>query len=977
MKRTILYIIMLLSCIQIYGQRNCGSHLNLIELQQTDPAQFQRFMELESRIQKVLNKPVALRSLQQSETIFIPVVVHIVHTNPQIVTDAQVRSQIEVLNEDFNRENADKIDTPLWFASAAGNANIRFVLATRDPFGNPTNGITRTQTTRTQFIQNDDVKFTHSGGHDAWNPHRYLNIWVCNLGDLSQPNAILGYAQFPHELFESPHTDGIVVHYRAFGRDVGTLHYPFTGGRTATHEVGHWLSLRHIWGDNDGCYVTIYCVDDIPRQHRPTFGCPSFPQSDACSPSIMFMNFMDFTNDACMNMFTNRQVERMRIVLLEQRNEMLTSSQLHSSGNCNAFCPLCPPSSTPPGGGGSNRETCYDGIQNQNETGTDCGCVCPPCGIGGRLNDIVEINSDCIRHEHPGPDMIPIGRAPPLFSGRNILTTENVKLSHGIFSASYTWVESSSGAFRVSLNGGLFFEQEGFQFSPYRIYRITFNFYSRASHLRQVLHFAFANDLVNATNVIDVIGDPPSYIFRGSTNTIPEVNKFYIGSLTRLASDCRRSDEYRIVTITVRPDDFYKQLWVYTENGNITFNSLSIREACPPVNLTISGERTIDCEPATFSIDPAFAETHSIRWIIPPNMEIVSGQGEANIVVKGLRHSHSSRIMVEIGLGGCFHYAGKDVTVGIPQDFELSVERLWMENGWRRALIRAIPTPNLWYEDATHRWSISAGGFIRPTANNPLMVDISDMELERITDIITAVLYDGETNILRRENLDNSVLNRIELAANMSDFETRVVAVSESSSMPDSRSILLEVRSVETAENENTEIEYVLLIQDVNSVANLPPPFTIPPPFDPGPLDEFEEVWWIPTDDPRYAIATFPASRDMTITCIFGTPCSQKFIGTAFIPAITSPPNTFICSFNPSNRSIYVTRQGEGQSFNDNAPTYQIRLYNDFGLVKTKSFSSAQDTVVMSLAGLPSGIYYVNIVNEQGVVIESQVIPAH
>ena len=345
MKKYILYTVMLLSCIQVYGQRRCGSQLNLIELQQTDPARYQRFMELESRIQEFLNTPVALRSLQQSETIYIPVVVHIVHnTAAQNISDAQIRSQIDVLNEDFNRLNVDRTRTPNEFAHLAGNANIRFMLATRDPFGNPTNGITRTFTNRTSFLmENDSIKFFGKGGQDAWNPRRFLNVWVGNLA-----GNLLGYAQFPCGLLTNTNTDGIVVHYRAFGR-IGNLKPQYNRGRTATHEVGHWLNLLHIWGDAHNCAATDW-VTDTPNQFRETEGCPEFPKTDACSPSfpgIMFMNFMDYTDDACMNMFTNGQVARMRAVFVVQRSEMLRYSQSHSSGNCGSLCPLCPPPSTP------------------------------------------------------------------------------------------------------------------------------------------------------------------------------------------------------------------------------------------------------------------------------------------------------------------------------------------------------------------------------------------------------------------------------------------------------------------------------------------------------------------------------------------------------------------------------------------------------------------------------------------------------
>ena len=339
MKKEILYTIMFLSCIHIYGQRNCGSQLNLMELQQTDTARYQRIMDLENRIQAFLSDPV-LRSGSLQSTIYIPVVVHIIYNNniPNI-SDAQVQSQIEVLNEDFRRLNADAANTPSAFASLAGDANIEFVLAKTDPFGNSTTGITRRfYVPKNKFYKNyDDVKFSSSGGENAWNSQRYLNIWVCNIWVINEDDGseeeLAGYAQFPDKLQTSPNTDGVVINYKYFGRD-GSAVSSLNKGRTATHEIGHWLNLRHIWGDDDnadGSCLSHNCcggsdfVDDTPNQETRSSGCPLFPELDHCTllyPGIMYMNYMDYTNDACMNMFTNGQIERMRAVFNLERWQM-------------------------------------------------------------------------------------------------------------------------------------------------------------------------------------------------------------------------------------------------------------------------------------------------------------------------------------------------------------------------------------------------------------------------------------------------------------------------------------------------------------------------------------------------------------------------------------------------------------------------------------------------------------------------------
>lgn len=224
------------------------------------------------------------------------------------------------MNEDFRRLNSDRFNTPSAFSSVAADIEIEFRLARIDPNGNPTTGITRTETSITGFSwTQNDVKSSNTGGRNAWNTQRYLNIWVCNI---NQPIPVLGYAQFPFDFAISPNTDGVVIDYKYFGKEGNTVS-PFNKGKTTTHEIGHWLNLFHIWGDDDienGICDTSECsgtdhVDDTPNQGERNYGCPSFPKVDCCTSSssgVMFMNYMDYTDDACMNLFTNGQKERMR-----------------------------------------------------------------------------------------------------------------------------------------------------------------------------------------------------------------------------------------------------------------------------------------------------------------------------------------------------------------------------------------------------------------------------------------------------------------------------------------------------------------------------------------------------------------------------------------------------------------------------------------------------------------------------------------
>jgi hypothetical protein len=248
-------------------------------------------------------------SSEQSGEIIIPVVVHVVwRTAAENISDDQIRSQIDALNADFSRQNPDFAKVPSVFAGRAAAAGIRFVLATVDPQGRQTSGIIRKQTTAQLWINDDRIKKTSTGGCDPWDSRQYLNIWVANLS-----SSLIGFSTFPGAPADK---DGIVIRYNAFGTR-GTLSPPFDRGRTLTHETGHWLGLQHLWGDSpcgdDG-------VNDTPRQRSGNRGMPQFPRiNTGCENGAdgdMFMNFMDFSDDRALLMFTKGQTERMRAQFL-------------------------------------------------------------------------------------------------------------------------------------------------------------------------------------------------------------------------------------------------------------------------------------------------------------------------------------------------------------------------------------------------------------------------------------------------------------------------------------------------------------------------------------------------------------------------------------------------------------------------------------------------------------------------------------
>lgn len=265
------------------------------------------------------------RDTLPDEVIVVPVVIHLLyHTSSQNINDKQILSQLTVLNNDYRRLNADAINTPAPFKSVAADTRIVFCLAKVDPDGQYTSGIIRKYTSTDFFLSDDAMKYSSKGGDDAWDSKKYLNIWVCNLFGRT-----LGYSVMPGSPADK---DGIVIQFDVFGT-TGNVTAPFNKGRTVTHEIGHWLGLKHLWGDAS-------CGDDniadTPPQETSSVGCPSFPRTSKCSVNSygdMFMNFMDFTDDACMNMFTQGQKTEMRSLFAAGglRNSFLNSSVCDSS----------------------------------------------------------------------------------------------------------------------------------------------------------------------------------------------------------------------------------------------------------------------------------------------------------------------------------------------------------------------------------------------------------------------------------------------------------------------------------------------------------------------------------------------------------------------------------------------------------------------------------------------------------------------
>ncbi len=311
----ILTLVLLAITGPLAAQRNCASAAYEKLVLQKDPSLAERIAAIESFAQQhnTANRGGAT-------IIKIPVVVHVLYHFPEEkITDAQVQTQLDALNKCFRRRNADTVNTPARFKPVAADCEIEFQLALSDPRKRYTSGIVRKYTPIVRWEANDKMKFAAEMGDDAWDTKSYLNIWVCNLEQVAGYSSVMGGPE---------NVDGIVIGFPAFGT---TNTGSYNMGKTAVHETGHWLGLKHLWGDTD-------CGDDgigdTPKQAWYNIDCPSGihitcgngPNGD------MYMNYMDFTSDACMNLFTQGQKTKMRSLFETGgvRNAFLLSKGLNN-----------------------------------------------------------------------------------------------------------------------------------------------------------------------------------------------------------------------------------------------------------------------------------------------------------------------------------------------------------------------------------------------------------------------------------------------------------------------------------------------------------------------------------------------------------------------------------------------------------------------------------------------------------------------
>lgn len=300
------------------GDSKCGMQAAMDWLQAFYPDYYASTMAYKH------SQPPPLSSISTLYT--IPIVVHVIHNGDAVgvnenISDAQILSQIEVLNDDFRRLNADASNTPAAFLGLAADIEIEFCMAQRDPSGNPTNGIHRYNGGQVGWTQSEIESLLKPS--TIWDRDKYINIWIV---EFESTVTINGYAYLP---LPPADVDGIVVKHQSFGT-MGSAIFPSNGGRTLTHEMGHFFNLGHIWGDDLGCTLDDG-ISDTPQQKANNFGCPTYPNvtgtGSSCSDpnGSMFMNYMDYTNDACMNLFTLGQKTKMVAALLGPRSALLSS----------------------------------------------------------------------------------------------------------------------------------------------------------------------------------------------------------------------------------------------------------------------------------------------------------------------------------------------------------------------------------------------------------------------------------------------------------------------------------------------------------------------------------------------------------------------------------------------------------------------------------------------------------------------------
>ncbi len=318
MKKVLSTLLFSITILLLQAQRpHCMTYEKTQEMKAADPLYGEQLRIAKAQIDAYYNDPANFSS--RSGIIILPVVFHVMHNGESVgtfpnVSDAQLISQITQLNKDYRKQNSDTNLVPGVWKEVAADCEIEFCLASADPLGAATTGITR-HSMGSSGTWNESRKTA-----TTWNRDKYLNIWIATIG-----GGTLGYTMFPGGPASN---DGVVIDPEFVGV-AGSATAPFNKGRTASHEVGHWLGLDHTWGDDGTSCDGTDGIEDTPNSSGENYGCPTFPLTDACAaaaPGVMFMDFMDYTDDACMFMFSTGQKNKMLAVLNTVRSAIKTSN---------------------------------------------------------------------------------------------------------------------------------------------------------------------------------------------------------------------------------------------------------------------------------------------------------------------------------------------------------------------------------------------------------------------------------------------------------------------------------------------------------------------------------------------------------------------------------------------------------------------------------------------------------------------------
>ncbi len=321
MLQKILILIFVFFHTLLFSQKNtCGTDLYILNQLKTNP-DFQK--KLDQKEQETASWIAQNRALPRG-VVTIPVVIHVVYKLPsENISDLQIMSQLKVLNDDFRKKNDWALRVPTQYQGLVADIEFEFCLAKRDPQGNKTTGIVRKNTNIENIGElsnttgRSKVYHTNQGGDDLWDTNSYFNIYVASIGA-----GILGFAALPG--FSPVDEQGVVIDPMYFGTLGTAIDKDHNLGRTLTHETGHFFNLKHIWGFKDDCSDDDD-VTDTPKQMKSYYGFPSFPQF-SCSNTNMFMNYMDYTDDGCMGLFTIGQKTRMIACLNTTRSGLLVTN---------------------------------------------------------------------------------------------------------------------------------------------------------------------------------------------------------------------------------------------------------------------------------------------------------------------------------------------------------------------------------------------------------------------------------------------------------------------------------------------------------------------------------------------------------------------------------------------------------------------------------------------------------------------------